>query len=80
MNVTPAKFCFGDGVNQPVHLVSKADFSEDKTRDDGLCVYCKNCNAARQRAWKHRNPEKVKAAKQDYLKRRRGDTHGGTST
>ena len=69
MSIMPGKFCYGDNINQPTHLVSKADFSEDRTRADGLCVYCKTCNAARQRAWKHSNPEKVKAAKKAYLQR-----------
>lgn len=63
----PTKFCFGSA-DQPPHVVTKDKFSPDKRRPDGLCVYCKTCNAARQRAWKHANPEKVKASKRNYRK------------
>ena len=71
MSALPAKFCFGDGVDQPQHIVSKSDFSTDKSRADGLCVYCKECYASRQRVWKIENPEKVRAAKRLYNKTKR---------
>ena len=75
MSVVPSKFCFGSA-DQPMHLVAKSEFTADASRDDGLCVYCKSCSAARQRAWKHANQDKVKAAKRDYLKRRKEQKHG----
>jgi hypothetical protein len=78
VSAIPSKFCFGDGVDQPPHIVAKSDFSADRTREDGLCVYCKECNAARQRAWKHSNPGKVKAAKQIYRKLKKERDHGGS--
>lgn len=75
MSVIPSKFCYGSA-DQPPHLVAKSEFSADRTREDGLCVYCKVCNAARQRAWKHANPEKVRAAKAAYLKNQKESNHG----
>jgi len=75
MSVIPSKFCHGYG-DQPPHLVPKSEFTQDSRRDDGLCVYCKACAAARQRAWKRANPEKVKAAKRDYRDTQRRKNHG----
>ena len=69
--MSATKLCFGDGETQPQHVVKVSEFSADKTRDDGLCVYCRACNAARQRRWKHENPEKVRAAKRAYRKSQR---------
>jgi hypothetical protein len=71
MTLVPAKMCFGNNEDQPQHLVPKSEFSPDKSRDDGLCVYCKSCAAARQRAWKHANQAKVKAAKRAYLDKKK---------
>ncbi len=71
MAVVPSKYCFGDGINQPPHIVAKSDFSMDARREDGLCVYCKTCAAARQRAWKQANPDKVKQAKKVYLSKQK---------
>lgn len=76
MAVIPTKFCYGDGKDQPPHLVAKSDFTADASREDGLCVYCKICNAARQRAWKKANPEKVRAAKRAYRKSQKENHHG----
>jgi hypothetical protein len=67
MSVVPTKICFGS-TGQPMHVVAKDQFSKDAARADGLSPYCKSCAAARQRAWKHANPEKVKAAKRNYRK------------
>ena len=75
MSVIPSKFCYGSA-DQPPHLAAKSEFSADRTREDGLCVYCKVCNAARQRAWKHAHPEKVKAAKAEYLKNQKEKANG----
>ena len=65
MSLIPTKICHGSA-DQSMHSVAKDKFTADKTRDDGLAVYCKSCAAARQRAWKHANPEKVIAAKKAY--------------
>lgn len=65
--IIPTKICYGSP-EKPAHVVAKSEFTRDAARDDGLAVYCKACAAARQRAWKHANPEKVKAAKQAYRK------------
>ena len=77
MGVVPSKFCYGDGENQPPHLVSKSEFSMDSRREDGLSVYCKSCAAARQRAWKHANPQKVREAKKKYLRRTKEERENG---
>lgn len=71
MNAIPSKFCWGDGVDQPQHLVAKSEFPSDASREDGLSVYCRKCGAARQRAWKRANPEKVKAWKRKYRESKR---------
>jgi len=65
MSVVPTKICFGH-TGQPMHVVAKDKFGKDAARADGLSPYCRLCAAARQRAWKHDNPEKVKAAKRNY--------------
>ena len=65
------KTCFGDGEDQEQHALDSAKFSSDSRRDDGLSVYCRECAAARQRRWKHENPEKVKLAKKDYRARQK---------
>ena len=75
MSILPSKFCFGSA-DQPPHLVAKSEFSLDARREDGLCVYCKTCAAARQRAWKHAHPAKVKAAKRAYLESKKEQNHG----
>lgn len=76
MSAVPGKFCFGDGVDQPMHIVAKTEFSSDSSREDGLSVYCKSCAAARQRAWKQANPAKVREAKKDYLRRMKERDNG----
>lgn len=70
MSVLPTKLCFGSA-ERTSHIVAKDKFTKDAARDDGLSVYCKECAAARQRAWKHANPEKVKAAKQAYREKQK---------
>lgn len=72
MGLIPTKVCWGDGEDQLQHLVAKSEFTKDARRDDGLCVYCRTCNATRQRAWKRANPDKVKAARRAYSKSQRG--------
>lgn len=71
------KFCFGNGIDQPQHIVSKAEFSSDASRDDGLSVYCKACAAARQRKWKHDNTDKVREAKRAYRHKQRQQRQQG---
>ena len=65
MSLIPTKICHGSA-DQPAHVVAKDQFTADKTRDDGLAVYCRSCAAARQRAWKHANQEKVRESKRRY--------------
>lgn len=77
MNMMPTKFCWGDGENQPRHIMPKSEFTRDARRDDGLCVYCKVCNATRQRAWKHANPDKVRESRRAYRKSQKEQNHGG---
>ena len=77
MGVVPSKFCYGDGENQPPHIVPKSEFSMDSRREDGLSVYCRSCAAARQRAWKHANKDKVREAKKAYLRRTKGERENG---
>jgi len=60
------KLCFGDGDKQPQHVADLDQFPSDARRDDKLSVYCRKCAAARQRRWKHANPDKVRAAKRAY--------------
>lgn len=66
-----SKICFGDGDAQPQHTADVSDFPQDSRRGDGLSVYCRICAAARQRRWKHANPEKVRAAKKLYRERKK---------
>lgn len=58
------KTCPGAGIAPHTEDVSL--FASDKSRRDGLAPYCKVCAATKQREWKHRNPEKVRAAKIKY--------------
>ena len=36
-------------------------FQTDRSRKDGLCVYCRECSNARSRAWNAANPEQRRA-------------------
>jgi hypothetical protein len=42
------------------------EFSSNIRNPDGLAVYCRICNAEKQREWKHANKDKVKAWKARY--------------
>lgn len=59
------KSCPGAG-EQIAHVEETTLFAGDKSRADGLAPYCKKCAATKQREWKARNPEKVRAAKLKY--------------
>lgn len=61
------KTCPGAGA-QAQHTIPIELFSSDRSRPDGLAPYCKICAATKQREWKARNPDKVRAMK---LKHRR---------
>ena len=60
------KLCFGDGKEVPSHVARRTEFNADKTRDDGLCVYCRTCQASRSREWKRVNHDKVLESKRAY--------------
>lgn len=60
------KRCGGDGDTQPPHIAGKSEFGVERKRPDGLCPYCKKCNASRQRRWKRNNVEKVREDKRNY--------------
>jgi hypothetical protein len=65
------KRCMGDGDKQLSHVVNQSEFGPDTKRNDSKCPYCFKCAASRQRQWKHRNPEKVKAAKREYRQKQK---------
>ena len=46
-----------------------ARFGRNRQAKDGLHYYCKDCAAARQRAWARANPAKVQAMRSSYLDR-----------
>lgn len=58
------KTCPGAGIAP--HTEDASLFAADKSRRDGLAPYCRICAATKQREWKQRNPEKVRAAKIKY--------------
>lgn len=62
------KSCPGAG-EQPSHVEELSLFASDKSRIDGRAPYCKKCAATKQREWKARNPEKVRAQKLKYRQR-----------
>lgn len=51
---------------QDAHTEDVTAFAGDRSRRDGLAPYCRKCAATKQREWKVKNPEKVKAAKLKY--------------
>lgn len=59
------KKCPGAGI-QVEHVEDTALFASDKSRMDGLAPYCRKCAATKQREWKAKNPDKVRAMKQKY--------------
>jgi hypothetical protein len=61
------KSCPGAGI--PAHVEAVDLFASDKSRIDGKAPYCKICAAVKQKEWKKRNPEKVRAAQAKYRKR-----------
>ena len=63
-----AKHCPGAGEQQE-HVEDASLFSRDSSRPDGLAPYCRKCAATKQREWKKRNPEKVRAMKAKYRSR-----------
>lgn len=63
--------CAAKGKPQPMGA-----FGFNKSSPDGHHWYCRNCNNAKQRAWKMANREKVRAAKRDYDKRHRNAKKG----
>jgi hypothetical protein len=46
---------------------AEKNFSLNRQTPDGLAYYCRECNAAKQREWKHANPDKVKRWKRRYM-------------
>jgi hypothetical protein len=57
-----SKQCPGAG-EQKQHVEDAGMFASDRSRTDGLAPYCRKCAATKQREWKARNPEKVRAQK-----------------
>lgn len=53
--------CGARGQPQPLEA-----FGNNKSSPDGKHWYCRNCNNAKQRAWKAANARKVLAWKKDY--------------
>lgn len=68
----PAKNCPGS-TGQEAHVMPTTAFASDKSRLDGLAPYCRLCAATKQREWKRRNPEKVRAMKNRYRLRGGGE-------
>jgi hypothetical protein len=59
--------CPGHATQPPHELVnSLANFSPNKSRNDGLAVYCRRCAAARAAVWRAKNQEKVKQQRKVY--------------
>jgi hypothetical protein len=56
--------CAAKGAAQPVEA-----FGANVNAPDGLNWYCKSCHAAKQRAWKLANPDKVRRQRRDYMQR-----------
>lgn len=70
--IEPTKACPG-ATGQVAHVVAASLFAGDRSRPDGLAPYCRACAATKQREWKHRNPEKVRAMKNKYRLRGGGE-------
>lgn len=68
------KSCPGNR-NRKRHQLPADDkhFSRNKSRSDGFAPYCRVCAAEIQREWKRQNADKVKAAKQAYMARKRAE-------
>lgn len=45
------------------------EFGKNKATTDGLCAYCKACQAARAKAWRESHPDAQKAIKARYAAR-----------
>jgi 5-methylcytosine-specific restriction endonuclease McrA len=52
MSILPQKMCRDCGVSKPL-----ANFSKDKSRNDGYRRICKACDSARNKAWRIENVE-----------------------
>jgi hypothetical protein len=48
-------------------------FYRDRNLKDGHACYCKTCSAARHRAWRLANLERLSAYQRDYCARRRAE-------
>ena len=48
-------------------------FIKDKTRPDGLYVYCKECNTKRRKTFREANQEKIKQSKKEYYENNKQD-------
>lgn len=62
------KRCPGAG-EQIAHDEDVGLFSKDASRADGIAPYCRKCAATKQREWKKRHPDKVRAMKLKYRSR-----------
>lgn len=58
--------CLAKGLPQPMSC-----FGGNATSPDGHHWYCRNCNNAKQRAWKLANKRKVLGWKRDYDERKK---------
>jgi hypothetical protein len=47
-----------------------AEFSKNSTKKDGLWIYCKECDALRNRGWRKDNPDKHRARKSKHRARK----------
>jgi hypothetical protein len=61
----PTKHCPGATGQEP-HTLAVSMFSPDRSRLDGRAPYCRVCAATKQREWKQRNRDKVRAMKERY--------------
>jgi hypothetical protein len=56
-----SKFCADCKENKP-----NAEFSKNAQNKDGMAVYCRTCNARKQREWKLAHQEKVRLWRARY--------------
>ena len=48
--------------------LQKNKFSKDKKRKDGLCFYCKKCNAKSLKEWRIKNPKRACESSKEWQK------------